>query len=155
MNMQGTAQLLGNFGEFFGAIAVVVTLIYLAGQLRQNTRALRSTSYGHWNEIASSWSDFQAAHARELSEIEEVGDLDALSTEQQKLYMALALKSYTQAETAFLLHRAGTLDDDVFQARMDQFEQYLTRTPLLRHALQYVEPLTKDFTDFLKSRGVA
>jgi hypothetical protein len=49
MDLQATAQLLGNFGEFFGAIAVVVTLVYLAGQLRQNTNALRSASHEHWN----------------------------------------------------------------------------------------------------------
>ena len=49
MDLMSTAQLLGNFGEFFGAIAVVVTLIYLAGQLRQNTKALhqRCSYPGH------------------------------------------------------------------------------------------------------------
>ena len=35
MNRMDTAQLLGNFGEFVGAIAVVVTLIYLVNQLKQ------------------------------------------------------------------------------------------------------------------------
>ena len=34
------AQLLGNYGEFVGAIAVVVTLLYLSLQIRQNTRAM-------------------------------------------------------------------------------------------------------------------
>jgi hypothetical protein len=34
-----TAQLLGNLGEFFGAIAVVVTLIFLTLQVRQMRRA--------------------------------------------------------------------------------------------------------------------
>ena len=33
------SQLLGNYGEFVGAIAVVVTLVYLAAQIRQNTRS--------------------------------------------------------------------------------------------------------------------
>jgi hypothetical protein len=42
MDHQTFAQLLGNYGEFFGAIAVVVTLIYLASQLRQNTKAMQS-----------------------------------------------------------------------------------------------------------------
>ena len=43
MDHQTFAQLLGNYGEFVGAIAVVVTLIYLAIQVRQNTNAeLRS-----------------------------------------------------------------------------------------------------------------
>ena len=35
------SQLLGNYGEFFGAIAVVATLMYLALQVRQTTRQLR------------------------------------------------------------------------------------------------------------------
>jgi hypothetical protein len=38
MDLQATAQLLGNFGEFFGAIVVVVTLMYLAYQLRQSNQ---------------------------------------------------------------------------------------------------------------------
>ena len=40
MDLMNTAQLLGNFGEFFGAIAVVVTLGYLAVQVRQNTQSM-------------------------------------------------------------------------------------------------------------------
>lgn len=42
MTFMGMAQLLGNFGEFFGAVAVVVTLIFLTVQLRQNTRLAAS-----------------------------------------------------------------------------------------------------------------
>ena len=40
-----TLQDLGNLGEFIGAIAVVISLVYLAGQIRQNTRALHGSSY--------------------------------------------------------------------------------------------------------------
>ena len=39
MDLMSTAQLLGNFGEFFGAIAVVATLVYLAAQIKQNTKS--------------------------------------------------------------------------------------------------------------------
>ena len=39
MDHQAFAQLLGNYGEFVGAIAVVVTLGYLAIQIRENTRS--------------------------------------------------------------------------------------------------------------------
>lgn len=40
MDHQTFAQLLGNYGEFIGAIGVVVTLVYLALQIRQNTAQL-------------------------------------------------------------------------------------------------------------------
>ena len=49
MSHQELAQLLGNYGEFIGAIAVVVTLVYLALQLKYgresleaNTKAIRA-----------------------------------------------------------------------------------------------------------------
>ena len=39
------AQLLGNYGEFVGALAVVVTLGYLAVQIRQNTTTSKALTY--------------------------------------------------------------------------------------------------------------
>jgi hypothetical protein len=42
MDHQAFAQLLGNYGEFIGAIAVLVTLAYLAVQVRHNTRSMQS-----------------------------------------------------------------------------------------------------------------
>ena len=53
-------EAIGAVGEVGGAIAVVVTLVYLAGQLKQNTNALRSTSYEHWNTLSSDWASFYA-----------------------------------------------------------------------------------------------
>ncbi|TXS92103.1 hypothetical protein FV139_15380 [Parahaliea maris] len=40
-----TLDHLGSIGEFVAAIATLITLIYLAFQLRQNTRALRATAF--------------------------------------------------------------------------------------------------------------
>jgi hypothetical protein len=37
------AQLLGNYGEFIGAIGVVVTLMYRAFQIRQNTTSINDS----------------------------------------------------------------------------------------------------------------
>ena len=45
MTLLDTAQLLGNFGEFAGAIAVVVTLIYLASQIRFSNRLARAEAF--------------------------------------------------------------------------------------------------------------
>ena len=44
MDLQAIAQLLGNFGEFVGAIAVVLTLIYLTVQLRHSSRVIETNS---------------------------------------------------------------------------------------------------------------
>ena len=56
MDHQTFAQLLGNYGEFVGAIAVVATLAYLAVQVRQSNRietaeSIRSTTNAYINTI--------------------------------------------------------------------------------------------------------
>lgn len=37
-------EMLGNFGDFVGGIAVVITLLYLSYQIRQNTKEVRNNS---------------------------------------------------------------------------------------------------------------
>ena len=44
MTLMEAAQLLGNFGEFFGAIAVVITLVYLAREIRNSRNATIASS---------------------------------------------------------------------------------------------------------------
>ncbi len=42
--MSGRIATLAAWGEFIGGIAVVVSLIYLAGQIRQNSKLLRAST---------------------------------------------------------------------------------------------------------------
>ncbi len=61
---------LGAVGEFIGAIAVVVTLIYLAIQMRQNTNALKLNTARsvteelqdsfHCSRLIRSWPKFSS-----------------------------------------------------------------------------------------------
>ena len=141
-------------GEFFGAIAVVVTLIYLAGQLRQNTNALRSASYSHWNEVSSSWSQFYAQHAVELTEIEKCTGTDQVTPELQKVAEANALIGTYQAETAFLQHRAGTLDQDVFESRMNAFTTFVAARGIFREAMlaSIRRNTVAEFVEFIEVR---
>ena len=54
----------GAIGEVGGAIGVIVTLIYLAGQLRQNTRAMRSSTYQTYSGLAMNISDYLVSAQR-------------------------------------------------------------------------------------------
>lgn len=40
-----TVEILGNLGEFIGALGVVTSLVYLAQQMRQNTTSVRAASF--------------------------------------------------------------------------------------------------------------
>ena len=52
MDHQAFAQLLGNYGEFFGSVAVVATLIYLSIQVRHSSRQtatlIEQSQYQQW-----------------------------------------------------------------------------------------------------------
>jgi len=45
MDHQAFAQLLGNYGEFVGALTVVVTLAFLTKQLRDSTRSANAAAH--------------------------------------------------------------------------------------------------------------
>ena len=107
---------IGAIGEVGGAVGVVVTLIYLAGQLRQNTNALRSASYEHWNAQVAEWGHYQGRHAKELAELRAIKNPEELTPAQLNYLLGEFHIILGQGECAFLKHRAGTLDEDVFEA---------------------------------------
>ena len=68
MDLQATAQLLGNFGEFFGAIAVVATLGFLAVQIRQSTRWQQTEAFNTSTGEVRRWAG-RIAENGELNDI--------------------------------------------------------------------------------------
>ena len=67
MDHQAFAQLLGNYGEFVGAIAVVATLFYLAVQVRHSKRATEANtrSLEQSRELAMNEAGFNLVRSRQ------------------------------------------------------------------------------------------
>jgi len=114
----------GAIGEVGGAVGVIVTLIYLAGQLRQNTNALKSSSYEHWNTQVGEFAQYLGQHAKELAKVRTFKNREELTPEQLTYVIGEFHLIMSQGECAFLKHRAGLLDDDVFEARIQAFADY-------------------------------
>ena len=104
-------QDLGNLGAFIGAVAVVASLIYLAVQVRQNTRAvLSSTQQGLFSTFSelSSLVIQNPDVARLLGKIE--SDPESLSAEDRTRFEWLATRVFGQFENAFAQHHDGLLE---------------------------------------------
>ena len=97
---------IGAVGEVLGAVGVIVTLVYLALQIRQNTQALRAASVDSMTNIANGirtnlFSDpnVTAIYMRGLADIESLNDLER---ERFRLLMTNALwalwNSFAQAQ---------------------------------------------------------
>jgi hypothetical protein len=80
-----TIQELGSIGEFIAAIAVLVSLVYLAYQIRQNTAELRLT---HLRAVISSYSHFRQSvvNSNELPQLIEAARLDPESLSEAQVY---------------------------------------------------------------------
>ena len=109
---------LGNLGDFIGGLAVVFTLIYLAVQIRQNTRALRVASMQS-SMLAAQNIGMLPAQDRDLARIVRVGmskpdELDEDEFQQFRYFLMNMLRVH---EDMFVQHRAGVVDDETWKAR--------------------------------------
>ncbi len=105
-----TIMELGAIGEFVGAIAVVVTLIYLAFQMRQNTNALKLNTAGSVTE------ELQEMFAL-LASNQELAEIFVTASQESSLQGAERVRFNTFThnlvrvyENAFLQWRAGVID---------------------------------------------
>ena len=109
---------IGNFAEVVGAIAVVVSLVYLAVQTRDNTRVMRSRA---------TWDAQQS-----FVEVNEtlgdggfVSDLlyktlikpDQLSDKEKYLVQRFYRSWFQRMEAQFALYQSGILDEEVWNLR--------------------------------------
>jgi hypothetical protein len=143
----------GAIGEVAGAIGVIVTLIYLANQLRQNTKAMRSSTYEAYNQSGNSLLDFGAQFAADLAAIQQHTDLQELTPEQSIVYSSWAMKIFNSMEATYLHHRAGSLDDEVFEARVFGYGNLIRNDALLYQAWTEYQQFayTKAFKEFMDS----
>jgi hypothetical protein len=108
-------EAIGAIGEIMGATVVVITLIYLAAQMKQNTLALRSSHLEDWAASDSSISDFRAQHADVLAK---AYSGDSLTRSESIVVNAFCLKLFRAMEVVFLHYHDGALTQSVYESRI-------------------------------------
>ena len=110
-------QDLGSIGNLIGAVAVVVSLVYLAIQVRQNTRAVRASTE---RAIFAQNMDFDRALVSdpELNRIWILGRAkpDQLTEEQTQRFRRLMSMYYRHFENLYFQHQDALVGDRVFDA---------------------------------------
>ncbi len=101
---------LANLGQIIGAIAVVISLFYVAYQIRQNTNAVRSATAQAVHEHFAKWYHLLAADG-DLSQIVANGLLDysSLSDQEKARFIATFMAFLSYSQNAFLKWREGLL----------------------------------------------
>jgi hypothetical protein len=143
-----TIMELGALGEFVGAIAVVVTLAYLAVQIRQNTHAmdeakriaLAQTYQMRANElqdmlVRAAESEFISPIITKLTEAgypEDVTSLDQLTPVERGRFRQWQIAQQTHWDNMYYQYQQGFLDDEYYR---DSFRERVRRLAPVWRAL--------------------
>jgi len=119
-----TLDALGNIGDFIGGIGVVVTLIYLAGQIRQNTQSVRVSAYHAAQRDAADILDSVASDP-ELTRIFFDGnrDYESLSREDRRRYALCIASLLRKLENILYQTRLGTLEFAQWEGVLSEFRR--------------------------------
>lgn len=113
MDHQAFAQLLGNYGEFIGAIAVVITLGYLATQIRHNTAAVKNEAE---QESSQFWYELNLEITRngEMLEILHQGlkDIEAMTDAERRRFVWFMASMFYRVMGFHKAWSSGHLSDD-------------------------------------------
>jgi hypothetical protein len=109
-------ETLGNLGEFIGGLVVVITVIYLARQIQQNTRAQRTQNYA---VALGRISEFQARMGRnpEFADIlvEGVQHPERISQQQRVRFSWVFYEMFGAFEFIYLQAEAGGMPKEVWE----------------------------------------
>lgn len=109
-------EAIGAIGELIGALAVLITLVYLAAQVKQNTLALKSAAAQTVHENFAHWYS-SVQNDPQLLDISTKGmrDYSSLTETERSQFIALfmTLSSYTQ--NAFVKWREGSLSPELWR----------------------------------------
>jgi hypothetical protein len=153
MEHQAFAQLLGNYGEFVGAIAVVITLLYLAVQIRQNTESLRLSSELALSQQTSDFAARMWAHP-EMLRIWDlvVTDPSSLSIDEIGQFRWVCADLFLVYEGQYQLYKRGHVAEDVWKGKADMMCGLLESPIVSEWWSPRMAPLTDDFVHYIESR---
>ena len=151
-----TMMELGALGEFFGAIAIAVTLGYLVVQIRQNTKTLKSSIYTDWASLSSTVHMMMANNVELFASVYSEPDKQfrELNREEQIAHQALWHNNMNVYESIYLNYLQGTVDDSVFEAKHRNLVNFVQTFSLNRQTWhQYGERIyDRRFVDYVNDK---
>ena len=141
---------LGNIGEFVGAIAVVITLGYLAFQIRQNTRTARSATHQAWVSAAAQ-INLVVLQNRDIARVWRSGSEDPgqLDPEELLQFNAYVLQMFRAFEALYLMFLNGAVDATYWNSQVQSCRAVMTPSGVqswwARYSETFLDPRFREF----------
>ena len=147
-----TLEELGGLGEFLGALAVLASLVYVATEIRRNTKATRLATLQSALDSVQQIFDPLVRDA-ELTRIIRLGMIDPSGLNEDEgarlgWWVSSVLR---QAENTFVQHQAGMLDDPSWAARAHQIRNFFSSPAVQKIWGSASEGYHEEFRDWVNS----
>ncbi len=141
---------IGAIGEILGAIAVLVTLVYLARQIHLNTNEIRAS------RVEGTLRD-QSTYNRMLAEDPDlariywiaVDDVEKLSEDDKRRWLHLCSVMLRNSEIAYYHYRQGHLPDPIHLSREKWIRRFMGTSGFRWWWKQYSDVLDPEFVEYV------
>lgn len=119
-------EIVGAVAELLGALGVILSLIYLGGQIRHNTKIAKSTILESAGARSLNLAKFIASEA-DLTEIVMNGlsGLNELTAQQKNRLTVVFIVAMRSYEVTHAHHQSALLDNDQFLAMKENLRTWL------------------------------
>ena len=144
-------EAIGAAGELVGAIAVVVTLIYLARQIRENSRVVQSASSQTLADSVSNWLN-ELIRDENVAEIFSRGlrNPEDLSQNERIRFNAIISSAFFQYQNTYMKTRTQTIDTEFWKGTEQAIRYYLSQPGVQRWLQTSSMGLSKPFLNYLR-----
>ena len=144
-------EAIGAIGEIVGAIAVVVTIGYLAVQIRQNTKSAQSASTQQILQGIAELNEFLAS-APDVTDLfwRGTSNPESLSEDEWHRFIHIASAMIRRLELMFLNHRQGFVPPQVWEAQANSLGRWCSTPGIQRWFSELGAGLDAEFRQYVE-----
>jgi hypothetical protein len=146
-----TLSELGNIGELIGGVAVIVTLVFLVLQIRQNTNSVRAAAELDSERMRVEWHAIPASNP-DLAEIWErvFNDPESVTWQELGRFRWFIASYFFILEGSWFQYQRGLMDESGWIPLQDAMLGLLTNHRVLEWWEAESSPYSKDFRNFVR-----
>jgi hypothetical protein len=144
---------IGSVAEVFGAVGVIISLLYLAGQVRQSNREMRSSTSQNFLSSFNALTEFSTSseYGAKLFHRWSTGKMEDANASERYAYRFFMLKMHRLYEHAYLQHKAGLLADDVWSGLRIQIAMIMAMPGVRQSWKPQKRLLNAEYVSFVES----
>lgn len=149
-------ELIQTVASIVGTVAVTLTVVYLAVQIRASTKATYSQTY---QTAVAALGEMAAivGESKEKSKLFAVGmaDPDKLDDDEYLQFAYLGISLFRRYENAYFQYRSGMIDDEFWNGHRDNLLWFYHRPGTQRWWKERRLGFSKSFREYLESTSPA